>query len=265
MGNAIHRIQKRKKALNTISELMKHPESVIVIHYSCESFYDRPDGSSPRVTSIAVRNLATGQTTSFSIHQMAERKKVPLDKISENYDELEKLMLEKFYDYANSHITHKWLHWNMRDINYGFPAISHRYQVLGGESKEIHESSLVDLARLITALYGVGYIGHPRLEKLVEKNKITAKDFLTGAEEAVAFNNKEYVKLHQSTLRKVDILANIIERADNNSLKTNSTWKDRYGNYLEAIGEYLSETWWAKALAFIATVGGILAWFFLGS
>ena len=84
MGNAIHRLQQRKKALNTVSELMTHPEMVVVIHYSCESFYDRPDGSSPRITSIAVRNLASGQTTSFSIHQMAERQKVSRDEIEQN-------------------------------------------------------------------------------------------------------------------------------------------------------------------------------------
>jgi len=38
-----------------------------VIHYSCESFYDRPNGASPRITSIAVRKLDSGQTLSFSI------------------------------------------------------------------------------------------------------------------------------------------------------------------------------------------------------
>lgn len=262
MGNAIRRLQHRKKALETVSELMAKPEMVVVIHYSCESFYDRTDGSSPRITSIAVRNLATGQTTSFSIHQMAERKKVSHDEIEQNYDRLEKLMLDGFYEYAHSRTSHKWLHWNMRDINYGFPAIAHRYKVLGGQPSEIHESNLVDLARIITAIYGVGYIGHPRLEKLVEKNKITDRDFLSGANEASAFINKEYVKLHQSTLRKVDILANIIERVDNDSLKTNSTWKDLYGNYSEAVGEFLKENWVVSVITFIGTIGGIILWFF---
>lgn len=261
MGNAIRRIQKRKKALSTVSELMTHPESVVVIHYSCESFYDRPDGSSPRITSIAVRNLATGQTVSFSIHQMAERQKVSRAELEQNYDHLEKLMLDEFYEYVRGHLTHKWLHWNMRDINYGFQAIAHRYRVLGGQPTEIHESNLVDLARLIAAIYGIGYIGHPRLEKLVEKNKISSKDFLTGANEAIAFDNQEYVKLHQSTLRKVDILANILERADNNSLKTNSTWKDLYGDYPEAIGEFLKEHWLISIIAFISAVIGIVAVF----
>jgi hypothetical protein len=261
MGNAIRRLQQRKKALNIVAELMTHSETVVVIHYSCESFYNRTDGSSPRITSIAVRNLATGQTTSFSIHQMAERQKVSRDGIEKNYDRLEKLMLDGFYEYVHGHLTHKWLHWNMRDINFGFPAIAHRYRVLGGKPEEIHESNLVDLARLLTAIYGIGYIEHPRMEKLVQKNKITDRDFLGGENEAVAFTNKEYVKLHQSTLRKVDILANVIERIDNGSLKTNATWKDLYGNYPEAIGDFLKEHWLISIIAFISAIAGIIALF----
>jgi len=261
MSNAIRRIQKRKKAINTLSDLMTHAERVIVIHYSCESFYDRPDGASPRITSIAVRNFETGQTTSFSIHQMAERERVVKAEIEQNYDRLEKMMLDEFYEYVRGHLTHTWLHWNMRDINYGFQAIAHRHRVLGGQPVEIHESNLVDLARLIAAIYGVGYIGHPRLQKLVEKNKISDKDFLSGADEATAFDNNEYVKLHQSTLRKVDILANIAERADNGSLKTNSTWKDLYGNYPEAVGEFLKEYWVISIIAFIGAIAGIIALF----
>ena len=81
---------------------MNNPDFVVVIHYSCESFYDRPNGTSPRITSIAVRNLASGQTTSFSIHQVAERRKM-LNNIEEHYDNLEKEMLDDFNNYIHSH------------------------------------------------------------------------------------------------------------------------------------------------------------------
>jgi hypothetical protein len=43
MGQAWNKIQKRKLAKNKLSDLMSKAEQVIVIHYSCESFYDRPD------------------------------------------------------------------------------------------------------------------------------------------------------------------------------------------------------------------------------
>ena len=192
---------------------------------------------------------------------MAERNAFSVDQIDQHYDRLERIMLDEFYEYVRSHATYKWLHWNMRDINYGFQALAHRYRVLEGNPVEIPEANLVDLARLIAAIYSVGYIGHPRLQRLVGKNNITTKDFLSGADEAQAFTEKEYVKLHLSTLRKVDILASIAERADNGSLKTNATWKDIYGSYPEAIGDFLKEHWVISIIVFISAIASILALF----
>lgn len=74
----------------------------IVLHYSCESFYDIKDGRTPRVTSIAARHLTTGQTASFSIHKSAEQLRVPPADISQRYDELEKLMLDEYFDFIKS-------------------------------------------------------------------------------------------------------------------------------------------------------------------
>ena len=248
MGQASGRIQKRRQAKKTISELIAHPDQVIVIHYSCESFHNRPDGSSPRITSIAVRHLDSGQTTSFSIHQMAERKSFNLDSLEEHFRELEKLMLDEFYEYVKTHLNYKWLHWNMRDINYGFPALSHRYKVLKGKPVELENSKLFDLAHLIGDLHGPNYIEHPRLASLVKKNNLTQQNFMLGQEEAEAFDKKQYVKLHQSTLRKANVIADIAERTADGTLKTNATWKDTYGIYPEALVEMFQEKWWIVAI-----------------
>ena len=99
------------------------------------------------------------------------------------------------------------------------------------------------------------YIGHPRLESLIALNKITAKDFLTGPQEAEAFENREFVKLHQSTLRKVDTLANIFHRTMDGSLTTRATWIDRHGLSPTAIGEWLREHWLVAA---VLAGGGLL-------
>lgn len=255
MGQAWKKVQKHKQAKRKLSELMSKADQVIVIHYSCESFYDRPDGSSPRITSIAVRNLESGLTTSFSIHQIAEIKGYSLSDLDQHYNQLEKEILDNFYNYVERHSSHTWLHWNMRDINYGFPAIAHRHQVLGGKSTSIHESQLVDLSRLLLAIYGDHYISHPRLPSLVELNSISHKDFLQGKQEAEAFDNKEYVKLHQSTLRKVDVIAKIVERADEGLLKNKSSWRDIYGNYLVALIELIQEH---PVISGIITIVGFL-------
>jgi hypothetical protein len=258
MSQTTTRIKNRRAAKKRLSELIAYPEYTVVIHYSCESFYDRPDGSSPRITSIAVYNLGSGQTNSFSIHQKAEIKKYSSNDIEKHYEELEKMMLDDFFDFVKLHEKYNWLHWNMRDINYGFQAIAHRYKVLGGEPREIDDSNRADLSRLLTNIYGDKYIGHPRLQRLMEKNQITDKDFLAGAEEADAFKNKEYVKLHQSTLRKVNVLAKIAERTENGSLKTNANWKDIYGSYPEALGEFLKENWVINVILFICTIIGTI-------
>ena len=89
----------------------------------------------------------------------------------------------------------------MRDLNYGFEAIENRYRVLEGRPESIEDDKKYDLARLLIDIYGNGYVGHPRLEKLIEKNKISTRDFMDGQLEAAAFANKEYVKLHMSTLK----------------------------------------------------------------
>lgn len=269
MGKGWRKIQRRKKALKKLDELMSNPEYVVVTHYSCESFYDRLDGSSPRITSIAVANLESAQTDSFSIHQIAEREKISLDELAIHYDHLEKLMLDEFYEYARAHSGFTWLHWNMRNVHYGFQALNHRYKVLGGQPAEIPKTQLVDLSRLLHAIYGEQYIDHPHLQKLIEKNQISDKDFLTGKEESIAFENREYVKLHFSTLRKVCILASIAKYTDEESLATNSTWWDIYGAYPQAVGEWLGGHWLAQIIGavfaiigFIATMIQIWEWIF---
>jgi hypothetical protein len=228
MTKHLESYRRKKKAAEALAQLFKNAEHVLVVHYSCESFYDRVDGRTPRVTSIAVRNLATGQTRSFSIHKVAEQKGFSLSEISGHYDALEKEMLDEFFAFVgiNGHVT--WVHWNMRDINYGFQALEHRHRVLGGSPVEISDGKKFDLARQLIAIYGLRYIGHPRLESLVKLNSITDQGFLSGKGEADAFENKDFVLLHQSTLRKVDILANIAGRAEDRSLKTLSTFNDRY-------------------------------------
>src|ERR1700736_5002634 len=90
-------------ALATLDRMFAETANVWVIHYSCESFYDRTDGRSPRITSIAVRKLDCAQTISFSIHQIAERRRLPFDQIEQHYDDLEREMLADFFAHLGSH------------------------------------------------------------------------------------------------------------------------------------------------------------------
>ena len=160
---------RQKVALKTLDGLFADAANVWVIHYSCESFYDRPEGRSPRITSIALRKLDSGQTVSFSIHQIAEREHIPFGQIEEHYDKLEKGMLTAFFAHLGGYRGMIYLHWNMRDVNYGFQAIEHRFRVLGEEPHVVDDKNKTDLSPLLIEIYGVGYIGHPRMETLLKK------------------------------------------------------------------------------------------------
>lgn len=263
MASTRERLNKRKKALNEVRNLVNNATNLLIIHYSCESFDGLEDGRTPRITSIAVRYFNTGQTQTFSIQKVAEKKRL-LTEIDAHYDKLEKLMLTEFYNFVKTHLNYNWVHWNMRDSKYGFHAIDHRYSVLGGKPTSIPDSQKFDLARKLFDIY-VNYAEHPMLENLIDLNKITKKDFLTGLEEAKAFEEQKYVELHRSTLRKVDIFHAILERVVNNSLKTKSKWHHIYGVTPQGIFEYIKDHWTFSiiTLALGAALSAILGILFL--
>ena len=146
--------KRQKIGWSALDKLFVEADNCWVVHYSCESFYDRPEGRSPRITSIAVRKLDTGQTLSFSIHQVAEERRIPFNQIEAHYDQLEREMLDRFYTHVGSHRGMKYIHWNMRDINYGFPAIEHRHRVLGGDPVIIDDDKKIDLASFCREMPG---------------------------------------------------------------------------------------------------------------
>lgn len=167
-------------------------------------------------------------------------------------------MLEEFFKYAKNHEDCIWLHWNMRDANYGFEALEHRFKVHGGEPFVIPESLRFDLARVLVELYGVDYIGHPRLEMLAKKNEITTLYFLNGEKEARAFENGKYVALHRSTLRKVDIISDVAFRAGSDKLATDAKCKEIYGSHLVWLIEKVKKHPLYSFLCFLATIASIL-------
>jgi hypothetical protein len=247
----------QKLARNTLDDLFRRADTNLVIHYSCQSFYGWDRTSSPRITSVAIKRLNSGQTNSFSIHQVAERNS-KIDQIERDYNDFEFQMLQDFYDFVDRHKEHRWLHWNMRDINFGFASLEHRFRVLGGTPEIIPDHLKLDLARILIDIYGIGYSGHPRLTTILEKNKITALNFMTGAEEAAAFENGNYVGLHQSTLRKVDVIANIAGRAHDRNLKTNTSWWDLHGGSVKGLVDWINANPVWTLIVAIAGVAGLI-------
>lgn len=190
-----------------------------MIHYSCESFYQKGDNFSPRITSVCVKKYSDNQSMCFSISDFAERESVPFDDIDKKYDVLERKLLDALFDFIGVNQSKHWVHWNMRGSVYGFQAIYHRYRILGGSPIILNEGRLFDLAEILKSIYGKDYAPHPRLEKLCEMNDLSMKDFLVGAAEAEAFEHKNFAVLKMSTARKVDLLSDILALAFSGKLK----------------------------------------------
>src|SRR5690606_3514411 len=136
--------------------------------------------------------------------------------------------------------------------NYGFAALEHRARVLGVEPVRISDDYKVDLSRVLIDIYGTSYIGHPRLEKILSLNGIGMKDFLVGKDEAEAFEAGQYVKLHMSTLRKVDVIAALAERTETGQLKTEATWWQRHGSSVVGVADAATDNWIVKLLGLAA-------------
>jgi hypothetical protein len=264
MPAAFHRLKERKTILEQLREIRRHSANAFVIHYSCETFYETAEGKTARVTSIAIRNLANAQTYSFSIHKVAEQCGYVLADIPKLYDQLERSMLDEFFAFLKAHPGHRFIHWNMRDMNYGFPALEHRFRVLKGDPYKVPDDKKFDLARAMVSIYSRSYIGRGedgRFLNLCRLNKITDRDAMTGRQEAQAFVDQEYVRLHQSTLRKVDMIANVFERAEDGSLKTNARWKDIYSLHPEYFVAFVREHWLWSLFAMLAVVVGLVSRF----
>ena len=242
------RLKEREEGLELFHELVKEKYKTLIIHYSCESFVNTK-GRTPRITSICICDRKSYQMLSFSIHLQAQFDKKDYNNLSEQqYDGLERKMLEEFYKFVSDHKTHRWIHWHMRDSNYGFEAIQNRSRILGVPNIETIENDFkYDLAIILKKIYSNNYeidVPDGKLLNLAKRNKIDTRDVLTGKEEANAFEEKEYLQLHRSTLKKVYIISKIIERIEKNSLKVSAKKSQIYGTNITGLIQIIKNTWW---------------------
>lgn len=205
-----------------IFELSENSNNIYFIHYSCENLNDANEGYSPRITSIAVLHMESNQMSSFSMHLIAEEMHIPRDQISGKYNDIEKIMLERFFGFAESKGSLAiWVHWNMSNINFGFETLEHRYRVLSGiEPYHIGEERRFNLSGLISRKYGSNYAKDPKMINLMELNGGKHRDFLTGAEEVTSFKANEFVKMHNSTMCKVNFFKAVFQKLITNKLRT---------------------------------------------
>lgn len=239
------------KPREVLQHLKQHESQLLTIHYSCQSLGDGNEGLSPRITSIAVLHLASSSMHSFSIHLIAEVRNVKREEIHDHYDDLEKQMLIQFYEFVKLNQDALWIHWNMSNINYGFEAIAHRYKVLSNtDAPQVPDSRRFNLSTLILATYGENCVDNPRMVNLMQLNGGRPRDQLTGTEEVEAFKNKEYIKLHKSTMCKVYWFQSMYKKLQARKIRTAHT------NFLNRTNEFMEKPT-VKLLGFISVLYAI--------
>jgi hypothetical protein len=234
-----------------LREIKTHPENFYIIHYSCQSLYDDNEALSPRITSIAITHFSTEQTVSFSTHSIAEELHIARESVRDRFDDVERELLRGFYAFVRDRRDKYWIHWNMRNLTYGFEHLEHRYRVLGGtDAPIVPVERRLNLNDLLANRYGGDYATHPKLKSLMELNGGIHRHFLSGEEEVQAFRNNEFIRMHNSTLSKVGFLNSVVRKTVSGKLRTASRG---IGIALDRIFE--SRT--AKAVGLIATVMSI--------
>jgi len=122
-------------------------------------------------------------------------------------------LLNDFNTFIRERRDKYWVHWNMRNLAYGFEHLEHRYKALGGrDSAVIPVERRVNLNDMLAHRYGAGYAKHPKLKSLMDINGGIHRYFLTGPEEVLAFEQNEFIKMHNSTLCKVGFFFKVIRR-----------------------------------------------------
>ena len=213
---------RQRAARGRLAELFAYPKSVFVVHYACESFNPADGGGSPRVIALALRNLGSGQTLSFSIHEEIEITGCAHHLAPARMDQLEYRMLADFYRFLSHHKTAQFLHWRMRDARFGFEHIALRFRRLGGDVRTIPDPDLFDLQLQLADIYGTANV--PHVHKLAERNGISTHGALQGLGEPDAFSAGNYLAVRDSVLKKADIIAQIAQLAGDHTLKTDASW-----------------------------------------
>jgi len=205
--------RERKEAKEILTTIANNKHMYSTIHYSSDSGW-----LLPRITSIAISNIHTWQAESFSIHISAHLLKISPEDIPENYDKIEADMLRRYFEYLKTSEETQFIHWNMRDCDYGFHAIELRGKMLCPDAVfKLPNERKIDLSRLITKLYGQEL----EFKSLIACNYPLPRYFMDEEAEAEAFDKGEYARLYQSTSTKAVNISKLLDLAINRELKTN--------------------------------------------
>lgn len=262
-----NRIVEYKDAKSFLDNYVKNKSDYIYIHYARQNCFEDAYEKGPRIIIIAAMNAGNEQTMLFSLKKIADAYGIDFFEISESeQDEIEMEMLQHFFEYAESNAQKKWLHWNMKNNNFGFSAIEERYHNLGGDVRHIDENSLFNISQILKKKYGDHYAKDAvwngkvmgKMYDIFQMNKIEDSKILNGEQEIKEYILKNITSIEQSTFGKVKAFKVLVEKAVDNDLKVRGNiFKDVYGPSISGIAQFIQDN---AILAFLFSIlGGVIA------
>jgi len=206
-------------------------------------------------------HFATRQTVTFAMHAVAEELGIPRIEVASRYDDVERAILERYYAFARDRREKTWVHWNMRNVVFGFEHLEHRYRVLTkAEPPSIPVEVRVNLNDVFKQRYGSNYAADPKMQTLMDLNGPRDPRFMTGSEEAKAFLATDFIRMHSSTICKVEFFRHALELSVKGRLKTAGTGLFvRLDRFLESRLARVV-TFITTAIAFAGSLYAIVAW-----
>lgn len=259
-------INAHKEANIILNDYSKKKSDYIFIHYARQNCFEDAYEKGPRVISIVTMNAESGQTMVFSLRKISDAYGCNFFEINESEkDEIEKEMLQSFFEYVNRNTQKKWLHWNMKNNNFGFAAIEERFKNLGGQPIHFEENLLINISLLLKKKYGTYFAKDAfwngkimgKMYDIFCLNGISDTNILNGEQEIKEYILKNITSIEQSVLGKIKAFQAIVEKASDNDLKTRGKIrKDVYGISIGGIFQYIQDN---AVLAWcFSIIGGII-------
>ncbi|HLG28494.1 MAG TPA: hypothetical protein VI423_12000 [Paenisporosarcina sp.] len=231
-----------------MKELITDPSKVLVIHYSqLKTAADDHGGISPLILAIVVKTLDGSSEHHFCIHLEADKANLLSDEVSSSYRDLELRVLKAYNDFVRRHNDCIWVHWEMKNVSFGFDAIRHRFdKIFGGLSgqndryEEIPTNKKVNLCSLMEDMYGENFADGPdKLASLFRTNNhnVLNYNYLTIDAEGSEFEKQNFTTVMNSLDCKVNFIRKAIKRLSAKNLSVQN--KNSYAIFIETVNHPL--------------------------
>lgn len=248
----------RKIAKANLKKLIEDPSKVLFIHYSQSRTYDEDYGNiSPIITSIVVKSLDNQIDQLFAIHLEADKADIPVEQIQDSYRELELRILNSFNNFVRRHQDCIWVHWEMKNVQFGFDAIKHRYEKIVNNTNdycEIPTNKKQNLKIILEGIYGENFVSGPDyLKSLLSENngKITNNEYLSVDNESQEFEHKNFTSVINSIDTKVEFIRNATKKLTRNQLIVSH--KNKFAIFVDVVNHPVF-----TFIGWVATVLGLI-------